>query len=220
MTFQCTLPLPSSLPLLFLVLLLTCHRFGSAMLRGVLLKPETLRLLFTPQTTTSGTKTKYGLGWSVDVHQPQIAGMQRRRGEEGEEEGERERERGRERGGEGDGERGEEGVLVITILSFFSIFFLLFIVEEGALQLPKGSVISHSGGAVGASSISSLSLASPLSPFPLRLSLLFFDDSSQMLLMLPCSEVVVAVVMNVQDVEGLRASTLTIAKAFERSSTL
>jgi CubicO group peptidase (beta-lactamase class C family) len=38
-------------------------RFASALQRGLLLKPETLRLAFTPQTVRGGRVTGYGLGW-------------------------------------------------------------------------------------------------------------------------------------------------------------
>ncbi len=38
-------------------------RFASALQRGVLLKPETLRLAFAPQTVRGGRVTGYGLGW-------------------------------------------------------------------------------------------------------------------------------------------------------------
>lgn len=40
--------------------------FGSALLSGELLKPETVDLLFTPQKTSSGEEIKYGLGWYVN----------------------------------------------------------------------------------------------------------------------------------------------------------
>jgi serine beta-lactamase-like protein LACTB len=38
-------------------------RFASALQRGVLLKPQTLRLAFTPQPLKGGGATGYGLGW-------------------------------------------------------------------------------------------------------------------------------------------------------------
>jgi CubicO group peptidase (beta-lactamase class C family) len=40
--------------------------FGNALLEGRLLKPETLRLLWTSQKTADGKPTHYGMGWSVD----------------------------------------------------------------------------------------------------------------------------------------------------------
>jgi serine beta-lactamase-like protein LACTB, mitochondrial len=39
---------------------------GQLLLDGALLKPETLRLLWTSQRTTAGTETGYGMGWFVD----------------------------------------------------------------------------------------------------------------------------------------------------------
>ncbi|MGE5413568.1 MAG: serine hydrolase domain-containing protein [Syntrophomonadaceae bacterium] len=39
--------------------------FAFALLDGRLLKPETVRLLWTSQKTSDGTETGYGLGWSV-----------------------------------------------------------------------------------------------------------------------------------------------------------
>ena len=41
-------------------------RFGNALLEGRLLKPETLRLLWTSQKTADGKDTEYGMGWTVD----------------------------------------------------------------------------------------------------------------------------------------------------------
>jgi len=41
-------------------------RFGAALLRGELLKPETVEALFTPQRTRAGAVAAYGLGWHVD----------------------------------------------------------------------------------------------------------------------------------------------------------
>ena len=38
--------------------------FGNALLEGRLLKPETLRLLWTSQKTVDGKDTDYGMGWS------------------------------------------------------------------------------------------------------------------------------------------------------------
>ena len=40
-------------------------RFASALQRGVLLKPETLRMAFAPQTVRGGRVTGYGLGWTL-----------------------------------------------------------------------------------------------------------------------------------------------------------
>lgn len=40
-------------------------RFGSAMLRPGFLKQDTLTQTFTPQKTTAGVETKYGLGWEI-----------------------------------------------------------------------------------------------------------------------------------------------------------
>ncbi len=40
-------------------------RFGSGLLEGRLLKPETVQLLFTSQHTRSGKETHYGIGWRV-----------------------------------------------------------------------------------------------------------------------------------------------------------
>lgn len=42
-------------------------RFGIAMNQGKLLKPETLKLLQTSQTLTSGKETGYGLGWDLET---------------------------------------------------------------------------------------------------------------------------------------------------------
>jgi len=39
--------------------------FGSRLMRGGLLAPETLEILFTPMTTAGGEQTGYGLGWFV-----------------------------------------------------------------------------------------------------------------------------------------------------------
>ena len=39
--------------------------FGDALLEGRLLKPETLRLLWTSQKTSDGKETEYGMGWGV-----------------------------------------------------------------------------------------------------------------------------------------------------------
>ena len=41
-------------------------RFGDRLLRGELLRPETVELLWTPMRTTDGTTTKYGIGWTVE----------------------------------------------------------------------------------------------------------------------------------------------------------
>jgi CubicO group peptidase (beta-lactamase class C family) len=41
-------------------------RFGQALLDGTLLKPETVRLLWTSQRTSDGKETGYGMGWFVD----------------------------------------------------------------------------------------------------------------------------------------------------------
>ena len=40
-------------------------RFGSALLQPGFLKPESLRLLFTPQKTSDGKETEYGMGWFI-----------------------------------------------------------------------------------------------------------------------------------------------------------
>lgn len=40
-------------------------RFGSALLQPGFLKPESLRLLFTPQKTVDGKETEYGMGWFI-----------------------------------------------------------------------------------------------------------------------------------------------------------
>ena len=40
--------------------------FGNALLEGRLVKPETLRLLWTSQKTADGKDTEYGMGWRVD----------------------------------------------------------------------------------------------------------------------------------------------------------
>jgi len=40
-------------------------RFGSLLLQPGVLKPESLRLLFTSQKTTDGKETGYGIGWGV-----------------------------------------------------------------------------------------------------------------------------------------------------------
>ncbi|MFQ5689938.1 MAG: serine hydrolase domain-containing protein [Gemmatimonadota bacterium] len=42
-------------------------RFGFAQLDHQVLKPETVRLLWTPQKTSSGEETGYGMGWRVGV---------------------------------------------------------------------------------------------------------------------------------------------------------
>jgi serine beta-lactamase-like protein LACTB len=42
-------------------------RFGFAHLRGDFLKPETIAELWTPQTTSDGRSTGYGIGWGVVV---------------------------------------------------------------------------------------------------------------------------------------------------------
>jgi serine beta-lactamase-like protein LACTB, mitochondrial len=39
--------------------------FGNALLEGRLLKPDTLRLLWTSQRTADGKETEYGMGWGV-----------------------------------------------------------------------------------------------------------------------------------------------------------
>jgi len=38
-------------------------RFGDAHLQGDFLKPQTVQMMFTPQETSAGTRTTYGLGW-------------------------------------------------------------------------------------------------------------------------------------------------------------
>jgi CubicO group peptidase (beta-lactamase class C family) len=40
-------------------------KFGSALLQPGFLKPESLRLLFTPQKTNDGKETGYGIGWGI-----------------------------------------------------------------------------------------------------------------------------------------------------------
>jgi CubicO group peptidase (beta-lactamase class C family) len=40
--------------------------FANALLDGRLLKPETVRLLWTSQKTSDGKETEYGMGWRVD----------------------------------------------------------------------------------------------------------------------------------------------------------
>ena len=42
-------------------------RFGEALLRGDILRRETLETMFTPQKTLGGAETAYGLGWHVDT---------------------------------------------------------------------------------------------------------------------------------------------------------
>ena len=42
-------------------------RFGSAHLTNDFLKPETIAMMWTPQTTSDGKSTGYGIGWSVDT---------------------------------------------------------------------------------------------------------------------------------------------------------
>jgi serine beta-lactamase-like protein LACTB len=42
-------------------------RFGQAMLEGKLLKPETVRLLWTTMRTRDGKETGYGIGWSINT---------------------------------------------------------------------------------------------------------------------------------------------------------
>jgi serine beta-lactamase-like protein LACTB, mitochondrial len=41
-------------------------RFGDRLLRGELLRPETVELLWTPMRTTDGTPTEYAIGWTVE----------------------------------------------------------------------------------------------------------------------------------------------------------
>ena len=41
--------------------------FGDALMRGRLLRPETVKLLWTSQRTTAGSETHYGIGWSVET---------------------------------------------------------------------------------------------------------------------------------------------------------
>ena len=41
-------------------------RFGDRLLRGELLRPETVALLWTSMHTTDGKPTEYGIGWSVE----------------------------------------------------------------------------------------------------------------------------------------------------------
>jgi CubicO group peptidase (beta-lactamase class C family) len=41
-------------------------RFGDLLLRGELLRPETVALLWTPMQTSDGKPTDYGIGWSVE----------------------------------------------------------------------------------------------------------------------------------------------------------
>jgi CubicO group peptidase (beta-lactamase class C family) len=41
-------------------------RFGAALLRGEILRRETLDAAFTPQRTRNGSDTGYGLGWYVE----------------------------------------------------------------------------------------------------------------------------------------------------------
>jgi serine beta-lactamase-like protein LACTB len=42
-------------------------RFGEALLRGDILRHETLEAMFAPQKTRAGAETGYGLGWHVDT---------------------------------------------------------------------------------------------------------------------------------------------------------
>ena len=49
-------------------------RFGMAINRGKLLRPQTVRMLQTPQRLTSGAQTSYGLGW--DLKTVTLAGQQ------------------------------------------------------------------------------------------------------------------------------------------------
>jgi serine beta-lactamase-like protein LACTB len=41
-------------------------RFGDRLLRGQLLRPETVELLWTSMRTSNGTLTEYGIGWTVE----------------------------------------------------------------------------------------------------------------------------------------------------------
>jgi CubicO group peptidase (beta-lactamase class C family) len=41
-------------------------RFGDRLLRGELLRPETVELLWTSMRTSDGTPTEYGIGWTVE----------------------------------------------------------------------------------------------------------------------------------------------------------
>src|SRR5437764_12935437 len=54
-------------------------RFGMAINRGKLLRPQTVRILQTPQALASGEQTSYGLGWELKTvtlagHPGQTAG--------------------------------------------------------------------------------------------------------------------------------------------------
>ncbi len=41
-------------------------RFGDRLMRGELLRPETVKLLWTSMRTSEGTETEYGIGWTVE----------------------------------------------------------------------------------------------------------------------------------------------------------
>ena len=47
-------------------------RFGSALLRSGFLKQTTLAMIFSPQKTSLGTTTKYGLGWEIHPADSQV----------------------------------------------------------------------------------------------------------------------------------------------------
>lgn len=51
-------------------------RFGAALSQGKLLKPDTVKLLHTPQQLTSGVETDYGLGWMLET--VELAGQRTR----------------------------------------------------------------------------------------------------------------------------------------------
>jgi CubicO group peptidase (beta-lactamase class C family) len=42
-------------------------RFAIALDRGILLKPDTLELMYKPMTLVDGSRTEYGLGWDTRV---------------------------------------------------------------------------------------------------------------------------------------------------------
>ena len=48
-------------------------RFGMALNAGTLLRPDTVRMLQTPQLLASGKETDYGLGWMLETYQ--LAGV-------------------------------------------------------------------------------------------------------------------------------------------------
>ena len=60
----------------FLATAVDLVRFGSAILKPGFLRESTLKMVLSPQETSGGTKTKYGLGW--EIHEDGDGGPERR----------------------------------------------------------------------------------------------------------------------------------------------